>query len=114
MLPRPVQHLLVLVGVIGVCALVALGLKLCAGLLEGVTRNFVFEIAKVAGIPVSETVLRAEDLPSADEMFLTSTTREILPVTRLDDHVVGTGAAGPITRALASAFHKQARTLSGL
>ena len=85
-----------------------------AGLLEGVTRNFVFEVAKVAGIPVSETVLRAEDLPSADEMFLTSTTREILPVTRLDDHVVGTGAAGPITRALASAFHKQARTLSGL
>ena len=84
-----------------------------AGLLEGVTRNFVFEVAKVAGIPVSETVLRTEDLRDADEMFLTSTTREILPVTRIGDEVVGTGAAGPITRALAVAFHLQAQALSG-
>lgn len=85
-----------------------------AGLLEGVTRNFVFDVARLAGVPVFETTLRDVDLLGADEMFVTSTTREILPVTRLDDEVVGTGSPGPVTRVLATAFHREARRLSGV
>ena len=83
-----------------------------AGLLEGVTRNFVFEVGREIGISVSDLVLRDADLAAADEVFLTSTTREILPVTRIDDRQVGTGAAGPITLRLAEAFRRAATELS--
>ena len=91
----------------------ALTPSLDAGLLEGVTRNFVFEVGAEAGIPVRETMLRDADLDSADEMFITSTTREVLPVTRIDDRTVGSGEAGPVTRSLADAFRRKAFALSG-
>ena len=84
-----------------------------SGLLEGVTRNFVFEVGAHTGFPVSENVLRDADLQEADEMFITSTTREILPVTRIDGHAVGSGAPGPVTLTLAAAFRRQAELLSG-
>ena len=77
-----------------------------SGLLEGVTRNFVFEVARHIGIGVTESRLGDDDLRTADEMFVTSTTREILPVTRLDDRQVGSGAPGPVTRALAVGFRQ--------
>ena len=91
----------------------ALTPSLEAGLLEGVTRNFVFEVGAEADILVRETVLRDADLESADEMFITSTTREVLPVTEIDDRTVGLGEAGPVTRALADAFRRKAFALSG-
>jgi branched-chain amino acid aminotransferase len=86
--------------------------SLAAGLLEGVTRNFVLEVGRGLGIPVTDVVLHEADLASADEVFLTSTTREVLPVTRIDDRPVGTGTAGPITRRLAEAFRRRANELS--
>ena len=82
-----------------------------AGLLEGVTRNFMFGVGDDLGVRVSDTTLRDADLLSADEIFLTSTTREVLPVTRIDDRTIGTGEAGPITQRLAEAFRRKARTL---
>ena len=88
--------------------------SLDAGLLEGVTRNFLFEVGHELGIPVRDVVLHDADLSSADEVFLTSTTREVLPVTRIDDRLVGAGTAGPITRRLAEAFRRQANALSGI
>ena len=91
----------------------ALTPSLEAGLLEGVTRNFVFEVGTESGISVRETVLRDADLEAADEMFITSTTREVLPVTQIDDRTVGSGAAGLVTRALGDAFRRQAFALSG-
>lgn len=83
-----------------------------SGLLEGVTRNFVFEVGAEVGIPVRDCVLRADDLARADEMFITGTTREVQAVTRVDSRPVGDGTPGPITRALAEAFRRKARTLS--
>lgn len=89
----------------------ALTPPLDAGLLEGVTRNFVFEVGESAGIPVREETLRPADLAAADELFVTSTTREVLAVTRVDQHAVGDGRPGPLTQALAAEFGRLARQL---
>jgi len=75
-----------------------------AGILAGVTRAFVMDLAGKAGIPTREDVLREEDLASADEAFFTSTTREIVPVSRVDDLVIGSGKPGPVTTQLRSLF----------
>jgi branched-chain amino acid aminotransferase len=83
-----------------------------AGLLPGITREFLFEIGATAGIPVREAVLRDEDLLGADESFLTSTTRELVPIVQVDDQKIGTGAPGPITRALLEAFRLGANALT--
>ena len=84
-----------------------------SGLLEGITRNFVFEVGAHTDFTVRETVLRDSDVHEADEMFITSTTREILPVTRVDDRPIGTGVPGPVTLTLATTFRHQAELLSG-
>ena len=68
------------------------------------TRNFLFEVARSIGVPARYAVLRDADLAAADEMFITSTTREVLPVTAVDGRPVGAGAPGPVTRALADGF----------
>ena len=73
---------------------------LSAGILEGITRHKVCGLAAEAGFPVTERAIPCRDLRQADEIFLTSTLREILPVQRLDDQTVGDGRPGPITRRL--------------
>ena len=83
-----------------------------AGILEGVTRNFVFEVGASAGVPVREETLRPADLATADELFVTSTTREVLAVTRVDRRAVGDGRPGPVTRALAEEFRRLAGVMS--
>jgi branched-chain amino acid aminotransferase len=75
-----------------------------AGLLAGVTRAYVLELAGKAGIRALEETLREDDIASADEMFFTSTTREIVPVIRVDDRIIGGGRPGPITQRLRAAF----------
>src|SRR5687768_2173184 len=65
-----------------------------AGLLEGITRAFQFEVGRDAGIDVREATLFPADLETADEAFITSTTRELSPVTRIDGRPVGTGKVG--------------------
>ena len=69
-----------------------------AGLLEGITRAFLFEVGRDAGIDVREEVLYPKDLETADEAFITSTTRELSPVTKIDGKPVGSGQVGAITR----------------
>ncbi len=88
----------------------ALTPPLDAGLLPGITRAFLFEVGQEAGIPVREAVLHDADLLNADEAFFTSTTRGVMPATRVDDHVIGTGAPGPVTRALAAAYNRRAQS----
>ena len=83
-----------------------------AGLLEGITRNFLFDVGKTIGVRVRDAILRDSDLETADEMFITSTTREILPVTSIDRRLVGAGIPGPVTRALADAFRRRANELT--
>ena len=90
----------------------ALTPPLDAGLLEGVTRNFLFEVGLAIDVPVREAVITDSYLDSADEMFITSTTREILPVTSIDGRAVGSSHPGPVTRALADAFRRRANTLA--
>jgi branched-chain amino acid aminotransferase len=86
----------------------ALTPPLDAGLLAGITREFVFEVGSRVGIAVREQVLRDHDLLDADEAFLTSTTRELVPITRVDDRTIGNGSPGPVTKALLAEFRKLA------
>ncbi len=79
-----------------------------AGLLEGVTRAFLFDVAREAGIELRAATLLPADIDSADEIFITSTTREVSPVVRVDERVVGDGRPGPITLALWDAYHRRA------
>jgi branched-chain amino acid aminotransferase len=79
-----------------------------AGLLAGITREFLFEVGSRIGIPVREQVLRDSDLFEADEAFLTSTTRELVPITRVDDRPIAAGSPGPVTKALLAEFRKLA------
>ena len=65
-----------------------------AGLLEGITRGFLFDLARDAGIEAREEVLRPDDLDTADEAFITGTTRELSPVVRIDERVIGSGKPG--------------------
>lgn len=90
----------------------ALTPPLDAGLLAGITREFVFEVGDGIGVPVREQVLRDEDLFGADEAFLTSTTRELTPIVRVDDRTIGEGRPGPITKRLLAAFRAKAQELS--
>src|SRR5262249_25687492 len=71
-----------------------------AGILEGVTRNTVIELAEAAGIVVEEIALTRHDVYAADEVFLTGTGAEIIPVVKVDGRVIGTGKPGPISRQL--------------
>ncbi len=79
-----------------------------AGLLPGITREYLFEIGRDIGVPVSEAVLRDDDLFGADEAFLTSTTRELVPIVQVDDRIIGTGRPGPVTQALLTEFRRRA------
>jgi branched-chain amino acid aminotransferase len=78
-----------------------------AGLLAGVTRAYVLDLARHLGYRTREEPLFEEDLASADEAFLTSTTREIVPIVRIDDLTIATGRPGPITKALMAEFDRR-------
>lgn len=82
-----------------------------AGLLAGVTRAYVLELARALGYRTREEALFEEDLASANEAFLTSTTREIVPVVRVDNQTIGAGKPGAITRALIAEFHKRTEAI---
>lgn len=86
--------------------------KSSAGLLEGVTRAFLFDVGRDVGVDVREEVLYPADLETADEIFITSTTRELSPVVRVDDRVIGTGKPGPITRTLLEGYRRKAQELT--
>jgi branched-chain amino acid aminotransferase len=90
----------------------ALTPEIAAGLLPGITRAFLFEVGEAIGVPVREAVLHDEDLLGADEAFLTSTTRELVPIVRVDERPIGTGHPGPITRALLDGYRRKAQELT--
>jgi branched-chain amino acid aminotransferase len=86
----------------------ALTPPLDAGLLAGITREYLFEVGRNTGIAVREQTLRDADLLGADEAFLTSTTRELVPIVRVDSHTIGDGRPGPVTKSLLQAFRRKA------
>ncbi|MFQ5768399.1 MAG: aminotransferase class IV [Acidobacteriota bacterium] len=75
-----------------------------AGILPGITRAFVMDLARKVGIKTHETPLRPPDLMASDEAFLTGTTRGILPIISVDQTPVGLGVSGPVTRRLIDLF----------
>ena len=83
-----------------------------AGLLEGVTRAFIFELGRELGIDVREETLLPKDLETADEMFITSTTRELCPVVNVDGRTVGSGKPGPVTKKLLERYQARAQELT--
>ena len=80
---------------------------LTAGLLPGITREFVIELAAESGVAAAESRLVPADLDTADEAFITGTTREVTPVVKIDDRQIGSGRPGPITQKLLAAFRKK-------
>ena len=85
---------------------------LTAGLLPGVTREYVLELAASLGLDAREARLTPDDLQAADEVFITGTTREVTPVVAVDNHRVWEGTPGPITTTLLSEF--RARVSGGM
>ena len=85
---------------------------LTAGLLPGITRAFVLELAGELGLPAREDRLTPEDLTSADEAFITGTTREVTPVIHVDAAPIGAGKPGPISRRLLDLFRRRANELT--
>lgn len=80
-----------------------------AGILEGITRNAVIELAEQSGIRVHQIPMTRHDVYTADECFLTGSAAEVVPVVKVDSRIIGDGRPGPITRDLKERFHALAR-----
>lgn len=81
-----------------------------AGILEGITRNAVIEIAKAANHVVLEVALQRHDVYTAQECFLTGSAAEVIPVVKVDGRVIGDGVPGPTTKFLNERFHVLTRS----
>ncbi len=80
------------------------------GILEGITRDTVMELATLSGMKVKEVPFTRYDLYTADECFMTGTGAEIIPVVKVDDRTVGSGKPGPWTKMLIKDYAELTRT----
>ena len=80
------------------------------GALEGITRDAVIKLARGMDIPLSEKLIKIEDVYSADEVFLTGTAAEIIPVVKIDKRVIGNGKPGDMMLRLTEEFKKLTKT----
>jgi branched-subunit amino acid aminotransferase/4-amino-4-deoxychorismate lyase len=71
--------------------------RIDTGILPGITRGYIIELCRRLEIPLVEGDLKPSDLVEADEMFLTSTLREVLPVVKVDEQIISSGIPGPTT-----------------
>ena len=85
-----------------------------AGLLAGITRQWCSSSVERQRFPAEETTLHDADLLEADEAFITSSTREIVPAVKVDHTVINDGRPGMITRALMAAFHARVDQFSAM
>jgi branched-chain amino acid aminotransferase len=76
-----------------------------SGILDGITRKHVVTLARAVGLEVREVLFPKERLYEADEVFMTSTIKEVAPVVQIDKQKIGNGKPGPITRKLKELFH---------
>jgi branched-chain amino acid aminotransferase len=79
------------------------------GILDGITRAKVIELCRANRVPLVERRISPDELRAADEAFLTSATRGVLPITKIDDRPVGAGVPGPVTRKLILFYEELAR-----
>jgi len=77
-----------------------------AGLLPGITREVIIELAKKEGLDVREATLPLRDLLAADEAFLTGSVKEVMPVIAIDERPIGPGSPGPITKLLQQRYRE--------
>jgi branched-chain amino acid aminotransferase len=82
-----------------------------AGILEGITRGVLLALARREGIDAGEGVFDVEEIARSNELFLTSSTREIVPIVRVEGQPVGSGKPGPVTRQLLSAYRREIAVL---
>jgi branched-chain amino acid aminotransferase len=80
-----------------------------AGILEGITRNAIIELASTMGIVCHQIPFTRHDIYVAEECFLTGSAAEVIPVIKLDSRPIGTGAVGDVTRRISQAFHQLVR-----
>jgi D-alanine transaminase len=80
-----------------------------ANILPGITRNLLIRLAQKADIPVREQPLRRDDLFKIDEIFLTGTTSEVVPVVKVDSKPIGTGQPGPMANRMLELHQKAVR-----
>ncbi|TWT82026.1 Branched-chain-amino-acid aminotransferase [Planctomycetes bacterium CA13] len=80
-----------------------------AGILEGITRDVVLELAEQEKIKVREIPITRYDVYVADECFLTGSAAEVIPAVKIDDRTIGNGKPGPVTKKLTEAFRKLIR-----
>jgi branched-chain amino acid aminotransferase len=83
-----------------------------AGLLPGITREFVLELMAELKLPGGETTFTPGDLETADEAFITGTTRQVTPVTSVDGRPIGSGTPGPISLRLLAYFRQRVEQMS--
>jgi branched-chain amino acid aminotransferase len=79
---------------------------LSAGALYGITRQTVIDLGRLAALEVSEPNLTRYDVFNADEVFLTGTGAEVVPVVKVDGRMIGSGKPGPVTRDLVKRYHE--------
>ena len=77
------------------------------GALKGITRGTIFDVAKELNLPIREADMTRYDVWVADECFLTGSGAEVIPVTKLDGRVIGTGKPGPITHKVLASFRRR-------
>ncbi|GAB4514111.1 MAG: branched-chain-amino-acid transaminase [Anaerolineae bacterium] len=78
-------------------------------ILSGVTRDIVLRLAREEGIPTASRLLPVEEMTTWDEAFITSTSRHVMPLVRVDGRPVGPGRVGPVTKRLMEAFERYYR-----
>ncbi len=78
------------------------------GVLEGITRAILYELASAMDFELDRRGLRLDELASLDEALLTSSTREVVPVTQVGGTIIADGKPGPITSQLATAYRRHA------
>ncbi len=76
------------------------------GALVGITRNAIMELAQAKGYEMVEGIFTRHEVYTADEVFLTGTAAEVIPVTKVDGRVVGDGKPGPVTIDLSESFRE--------
>jgi branched-chain amino acid aminotransferase len=85
-----------------------------AGILEGITRELVIDLARENALGMEEKAVSTDTLLSADEVFITASSRQIVPIVRVDEHVIGDGRPGPTTRKLMTLYQQKVRLLQEL
>jgi branched-chain amino acid aminotransferase len=75
-----------------------------AGILDGISRNAILQIARDHGHEVEERNIARAELILADEVFLSGTAAELVPVREIDDHAIGDGEPGPVTKEIQQVF----------